>query len=448
MLRFPEGFTWGAACASYQVEGAWNEDGKGESIWDRFTHTPGKISDGTNADIATDFYHRYQEDIDIAQKLGLQIFRLSICWPRVMPKGTGDVSKEGIQFYRNVLQYLKDKGIQSAVTLYHWDLPQALQNRGGWGNREIVGWFQEYVKRMYQELGDLVDVWITLNEPYVTSFAGHWTGEHAPGYKDYGLALQTVHHLLLAHGAAVSAYRETGLKAPIGITLNMSEFYPFNPKEPRDVEMAELSRMQKNDLFASPVYKGCYPQKLMDYYAQRGVVLPEIQPGDMKSISQKTDFFGLNTYYPNHVQYDAEIWPICARMVKVGGPRTEMGWVVSPKGMYDLLMWIKKEYDPNNLIITENGVAVNDWVNSDGMVEDPNRKEYLKLFLGAVKRAIDDGLNVTGYYQWSFTDNFEWAFGHVPRFGMVYVDYETQKRIPKQSAYWYAELIKNNGFEA
>lgn len=446
MIKFPDGFTWGVATAAYQVEGAWNEGGKGESIWDRFTHTPGRIADANNADTACDFYHRYEEDIAIAESLGIQVFRLSAAWSRVLPDGTGAVSKEGIQFYRNVLQSLHKHHMKSALTLYHWDLPQALQNRGGWGNREIAGWFENYARILYRELGDLVDYWITLNEPYVSSFAGHWTGEHAPGCRDFSLAMQAVHHLLLSHGAAVKAYRETGLKAPIGITLNMSTFYPCDPNDPKDAEMAELCRMQKNQLFAEPVMKGTYPEKLMTYLKKRGVVLPVMEPGDMDSICQELDFLGLNSYYPNRIRYDRDAWPMESRTVRAEAMRTDMGWEYNPKAMYELLLWVQKEYSPKKIIITENGVACNDWVDREGRVKDPNRVEYLDRYLTEIHRAIQDGVPVCGYYLWSFTDNFEWAWGFDKRFGIVYLDYETQKRIVKDSAGWYAKVIENNGF--
>lgn len=446
MIAFPDNFRWGAASASYQIEGAWNEDGKGESIWDRFSHTPEKILDGSSGDEACDFYHRYEDDIKIAKQLGIQVFRLSIAWTRIIPGGTGAVSKSGIEYYKKVLRCLRDNNIESAVTIYHWDLPQVLQDRGGWANREIMNWFSEYSKVLFKEFGSLVDYWITLNEPYVTSFAGHWTGEHAPGCRDYSLALSTIHHQLLSHGSAVREYRETGLKAPIGITLNMSAFYPWDPESEIDCELAEISRMQKNDVFADPVYKGEYPQKFFEYLKTKGIKLPDIHGGDMELISEKTDFFGLNTYYPNRVHFNEKVWPIAAEFKKNKAPHTVAGWEVCPEGIYDLLVWINSKYQPQKVIITENGAASNDWVSSDGKVYDPNRQEYLFLYLKAVKRAIENGVPVTGYYLWSFTDNVEWAWGKDRRFGIIYLDYETQKRILKESAFWYANVIKNNGF--
>jgi beta-glucosidase len=445
-IKFPADFEWGTATASYQVEGAWKEGGKGESIWDRFSHTPGNIVDETNGDVACDYYHLYEEDINIAKQLGIQVYRLSISWPRIYPEGTGKVSQEGIEFYRRVLQCLRDNGIKSAVTMYHWDLPQKLQDRGGWANREIVGWFEAYVKTLYAELGDLVNCWITLNEPYCTSILGYWSGEHAPGYHDYSMALASVHHLMMAHGIAVKAYRETGLKAEIGITLNMNISYPYNPCCAEDIAAANRNQMLSNNLFGDAVMKGSYPKELFDYLENRGVVLPDIQFGDMGLIHQELDFFGLNTYYSDYVKADESVWPLGGVAMKSGRPKTDANWEVVPEGMYDILKWIDTNYHPKKLIITENGAACNDWINVDGKVEDPNRIDYINRYLTQVHRAIQEGVQVKGYYVWCFCDNFEWAWGLSRRFGMVYVDYKTQKRIPKASAYWISDVIRDNGF--
>lgn len=443
-LVFPEGFEWGTATASYQIEGAWNRDGKGEGIWDRFTHIPGNIVDGTNGDHACEFYDRFEEDIALAASLGLQVYRLSISWPRIYPEGTGEICQKGIDFYKRVLHCIHEHGMKSAVTIYHWDLPQKLQDRGGWANREIVGWFEKYAKTLYREFGTLVDRWITLNEPYCTSFVGHWKGEHAPGYHDYSMALQVVHHLMMAHGVAVKAYRETGLQAEIGITLNMNATYPYRPDCEADVEAAKRVAMQNNCLFGDAVMKGCYPQEYFDYLEKQGVVLPTILPGDMDLICQNVDFFGLNNYYAEYIMADDSQWPLHAKAMKTGRDLTEADWEVCPDGMYDLLVWIQKRYQPEKLIITENGAASNDWINSEGKVEDTLRIEFLKRYLSAVHQAIEAGVPVAGYYVWCFCDNFEWAWGLKRRFGIVYVDYKTQKRTPKNSAYWLSKVIRDN----
>jgi beta-glucosidase len=443
--QFPLGFEWGVATASYQIEGGWNADGKGESIWDRFSHTPGHIHDHSTGDVACDFYHRYEEDIRLLKKVGIRVYRFSISWPRIFPEGTGAVNEAGIAFYRKVLQCLHENGIKAAVTLYHWDLPQKLQDRGGWANREIAGWFASYVRVLYERLGDLVDCWITLNEPICTAMAGYWYGEHAPGYHDYSMALSAAHHLLLCHGTAVREYRKTGLKADIGVTLNMSMSYPFDPGCPDDVDAAKRNQMQSDNLFGDPIFLGTYPAELFSFLKERGVVLPEIKDSDMALISEKIDFFGLNTYFTDHVKADKDAWPLECRALKTGRPHTDADWEVNPEGMYDILKWIDARYHPQKIIITENGAACNDWVNLEGKVVDSNRTDYINRYLTQVHRAIREGVPVRGYYVWCFCDNFEWAWGLARRFGIVYVDYDTQRRIPKESAHWYSRVIANNG---
>ncbi len=443
---FPAEFLWGSASSSYQIEGAAREGGKGESIWDRFAHTPGNIDGGAAGDVSCDFYHRYEEDIAIMKRLGLRVYRLSISWPRVLPDGTGRVNREGVAFYRSVLQCLRDNGIKSCVTMYHWDLPQALQNRGGWANREIVGWFEAYAKLLYAELGGLVDIWITVNEPVIAAMNGHWLGEHAPGYRDFSHALLTAHHILMAHGAAVKAFRATGLKAEIGCSLNIQMEYPADPNDDRDVEAARIMTAYQNTFFLDAVYKKRYPADYLKALESRGVVLPEIMEGDMELIGQETDFLGINTYFAEYIKYDRGRWPVFASAVKTGREVTDMGWELCPDGFRGLLDWTQKNYAPNKIIITENGMACNDWVKQNGKVEDANRHEYLERYLAEAANAIEAGVNIAGYLYWCFTDNFEWARGYAPRFGLVHVDYKTQKRTVKESAYWLAEVIKRGGF--
>lgn len=446
-VHFPKDFEFGTATASYQIEGAWKEDGKGETIWDRFTHIPGHIQDGTNGDIACDFYHRYAEDILLAKQLGMEVFRLSVDWARIFPDGTGKVNPSGIAFYKNVLKEIKKNGMKVCLTIYHWDLPQGLQNKGGWANREIVGWFTDYALLLFKEYGPYVDYWITINEPYCIAFLGHWTGEHAPGLRDYSLALQTVHHLLLAHGSCVREFRRLNLPSQIGITLNMSMTHPANPANPADILAAERAIQAGNCLFGDPVYLGTYPRELFDFLQKKGVVLPEIMDGDMALISQKVDFFGLNTYTGGTVTHDLSNWPLETASVSADRPRTDAGWEVCPEMFYELLSWIHVRYRQPQIIITENGAAANDWPGIDGKIADTNRIDYLKRYLREVSRAIYNGIPVTGYYVWCFTDNFEWAYGNSRRFGIVYLDYETGRRIPKESAKWYSNVIKNKSFE-
>ncbi len=444
---FPQDFLWGAASASYQTEGGAYEGGKGESIWDRFSHLPNTIDDNSTGDVACDFFHRYPEDIALLKQLGLKVYRLSVSWTRIFPQGVGEICREGLEYYRRVLQCMRDNGIKAAVTIYHWDLPQALQNRGGWANREIVGWFEEYATVLYKELGDLVDMWITVNEPVIAAMNGHWIGEHAPGYHDYSHALLAAHHILMAHGAAVKAYRRTGLKAEIGCSMNMQMEYPLNSNDPLDVESANIMMLHQNRFYLDAVYKGQYPAEYLEYLKSKNVVLPDIRDGDMELISQKLDYFGINTYFAEYVKYDETRWPVCARAVKTGRQTTSLGWEMCPDGFLELLKWTDDNYSPEKIIITENGAACNDWVNSEGRVEDTLRREYIRRYLIEVSRAIDAGINVAGYFVWCFCDNFEWARGHTARFGLVHVDYATQQRTIKDSAYWLADVIKNNGFE-
>lgn len=445
--QFPKDFIWGVAAGSYQIEGAWNEGGKGESIWDRFVHTPGKIKDGTTGDISCDFYHRYEEDIAMMKKLGYPAFLFTISWPRVIPDGTGKINREGIEFYRKVLTCLRKNGIKSYLVLYHWDLPQKLQERGGWLNREIVGWFEEYAKLMYRELGDLTDNWITILEPSIISFLGYWHGIHAPGYQDYSAALLAAHHLNLAHGAAVRAFRESGAPGEIGIKINLNMAYPADEKNPADVDAAKRCNDETNLFFCDPIMKGEYPQEYFNYLQAKGIVLPNIEDGDMEQIHQKIDFFGLNNYNASYIKAGGG-WPLDYSLAYSGKPQTQCGWECCPDAFYDIIKWVNDNYHPEKIIVTENGCASNDWVDDDGQVEDTIRKIYLKRYLKAAHRAIEDGIPLKGYFVWSYLDNFEWAEGLSIRFGLVHVDYETLKRTPKASAYWYANVVKENGFHA
>lgn len=442
--EFPKKFEFGTATASYQIEGGWREDGKGETIWDRFSHQPGNIVDGTNGDVACDFYHKYEEDIRLAHEFGIQVYRLSVSWARILPEGVGEVSKEGLAFYKRVLSCIRKNAMKAAVTLYHWDLPQKLQDKGGFANREISVWFEEYAKILYRELGAQVDYWITLNEPYCTSIIGNWLGEHAPGYHDYSLALLVVHNLMRCHGAAVKAFRESGLDAKIGITLNLNRAFPATDKK-EDAEAAERATREATELFCDPVFCGRYPEKLFDYLKNKGVTLPEVTEDDRELICQEIDFLGINFYQTSYVK-EAKNWPLDYVTVDTGRPKTDADWQVTPEGIYDTISYVYQKYSPKEIVVTENGAACNDWVSSDGRVRDTNRTEFLKLYLAQIHRAIQDGIPVTGYYVWCFCDNFEWAWGLSRRFGMVYVDYGTQKRIPKDSLYWYRDLIRNGYF--
>ncbi len=444
-LIFPEGFLWGVATASYQIEGRIEENGKGESIWDRFSHIPGKIIDGSNGDIACDHYHLYPQDIQLMKELGIKTYRLSISWPRIFPQGKGSPNPKGIEFYRNLISQLVQNDIKPAVTLFHWDLPQKLQNIGGWANREVADYFEEYAKYVFKELGDLVQIWITLNEPSVYTFVGHNEGRHAPGITDFSTALQVAHNLLVGHGKAVKAYREMGLKGEIGLSQNMTPMYPASEKE-SDVSAARRCDGYWNRWFNDPIFKGEYPQDMLDWYSTR-VVLPEMSKEDLEIIKTPIDFLGLNNYFGSKVKQDDTKWPLQLSESFIGEYRTEMGWGINPECFYDLLKRLGREYPGVKIYITENGCAFKDQINRDGEVLDENRVDYLFNHFRSAHRAIQEGVNIAGYFIWSLMDNFEWAEGYTKRFGIVYVDYPTQRRIIKKSGYWYNDVIRSNGIE-
>lgn len=445
MEKFPEDFLWGAATAAYQIEGACTEGGRGESIWDRYCKTPGNIADRSNGDDGCDHYYLYKQDIQLMKEMKIQAYRFSISWPRVFPKGYGEVNEEGVAFYQELVRCLKENGIRPVVTLYHWDLPQALQNIGGWTNPEVVGYFVDYAVYMFQTLGDDVGMWITFNEPYCTSFVGNWIGRHAPGIRDYETAVLVSHHLLLAHGRTVRAFRKLGLKGKIGITLNMDYHYPEH-ENTEDEEAAELLHLAKNAWFADPIFKGSYPEKVVELYKEKEI-MPEIPASDIKAIQEPIDFLGLNNYYSTKVWVDAGAYPLGVEERFYGTDYTEMGWGVNPEGIHDILCRLKKDYGDIPIYITENGAAFRDMVNVYGNVEDENRIDYLRRYLSAVCQAVEDGVLVKGYFLWSFMDNFEWAHGYTKRFGIVHVDYETKKRTIKRSGYWYRDVIAGNGVE-
>lgn len=442
--NFPKGFTWGSATASYQIEGGWNEDGKGESIWDRFTHMPGKIEDGKTGDVACDHYHLYEEDVAIMKQIGLQAYRYSISWPRVMPSGFGQVNQKGIDFYKKLTETLLKNGIKPAVTLYHWDLPQALQDKGGWANRDICDYFQEYAALMYKELGDMVPLWLTHNEPRVTTFTGHWYGYIAPAHKDFSEALQVAHHLLLSHGKAVQALRQSGKKAEIGICNAMLPRYAASDA-PEDIAAAKREDGFANRWFCDPVLKGAYPQDTWQWYEKKGIILPEVKAEDMKIISTPTDFLGINYYTCAYIRHEPSAWPLEGANVSQGRDRIETGGEIWPEALYDLLISLKNNYNNIPVRIMENGACVRDIINRNGNIEDDGRIDYIHKHILAMHQAIEDGANVDSYYLWSLMDNFEWGFGYTKRFGIVHVDYETQKRTLKRSAHWYRDVIKNNG---
>lgn len=443
---FPKGFLWGSATAAYQVEGAWNEDGKGESIWDRFAHTPGLIDNGDTGDVACDHYHRYKDDIQIMKDIGLQAYRFSISWSRIFPQGFGKPNPKGLDFYRKLIDALTDANIQPVVTLYHWDLPQALQERGGWANRATVDHFVNYAKCLFQEFGDSVPIWITHNEPRVVAYQGHAYGRIAPGIKDPRTAIQVAHHLLLSHGLAVTAYREKGLEGKIGITLNLKHIYPQSNSE-EDRAAAKRFDAFKNRWFLDPIFKGVYPEVDSDYF-RKTFGNPQMQPGDLSVIGTPIDFLGVNNYSRDLVKAD----PADKEFgLKVVDPKTSkyttMDWEIYPQGICDLLLKIRRDYGDVPLYITENGAAFNDAHIKDGSVKDVGRVEYLRSHIAKVSEAIKQGAPVKGYFVWSLLDNLEWAFGYAQKFGIIRVDFKTLERHWKDSAHFYQKVIASNGVE-
>jgi beta-glucosidase len=448
-LTFPNNFVWGAATASYQIEGAWDEDGKGESIWDRFTHTPGNIDDGSSGDVACDHYHRWPEDIELMQSLDLQAYRFSIAWPRILPRGRGQVNQAGLDFYSRLVDGLLEAGITPFPTLYHWDLPQDLQDEGGWPARSTAEAFVEYADVVTRHLGDRVKHWITHNEPWVIAFLGHQIGEHAPGWQDWPAAIKASHHLLLSHGWAAPVIRDNSPGCEVGITLNFTLTFPAS-SSPADVDTARFFDGYMNRWFLDPLYGRRYPADMVADYAAQGHLPAEglafIQPNDWEAITAPTDFLGVNYY--TRIVLSAESRPqdqLEPASQATGLERTEMGWEVFPEGLYNLLNRLHFDYQPPKLFITENGASYSDGPDDAGNIDDQRRLDYLRQHFTAAHRAIQNGVPLAGYFVWSLLDNFEWAKGYVQRFGVVWVDYETLERTPKASALWYKDVIARNG---
>jgi beta-glucosidase len=441
---FPADFVWGASTSSYQIEGARQEDGKGASIWDVFTRQPGKIAGGDKGDTANDHYHRMQEDVALMADLGLRAYRFSFAWPRIIPSGVGVANQAGLDFYNRLIDALLSKGIEPYPTMYHWDLPQVLQEQGGWVNRDSADWFLEYACLLHKNFGDRISRWVTFNEPWVSAYLGYYTGLHAPGYKDIKSALAANHHLLLAHGRSVREIRSAAVKpVDLGIVLNLSPVVPLTD-QPEDIKAAHVYDGYLNRMLLDPLFKGTYPADMKALYGEK---MPVIQPGDLEIISQPLDFLGINYYMRNTIRHNPAqelldfdlVWP-------QGQPYSEM-WEIFPPGLYDIINRVWKDYQPRSIFITENGTAVTDGLDADGRVRDPRRIQYLQDHLTEVNRAIQAGIPVSGYFVWSLMDNFEWSEGYSRRFGIVYVDYATQARHIKDSGRWYARVMRMNSFE-
>ena len=432
---FPAEFVWGAATAAYQIEGAVDEDDRGESIWDRFCATPGKVRNGESGAIACDFYHRYPDDVRLMRELGLDAFRLSIAWPRIVPDGRGRVNQAGLDFYDRLIDELLASEIRPFPTLYHWDLPQTLEDEGGWASRATAEAFVEYAAIVADRLGDRVSHWITHNEPWVAAWLGYGSGEHAPGRADTGDALAAAHHLLLSHGWAVEAIRGAAADAQVGITLVLNPAYPASDSD-EDREAARNADGFFNRWFLDPIFRGSYPADMLEYFAPAGA---PVQDGDLAKISTPIDFLGVN-YYSRQV---LRANPDGGRplVVRPEATYTAMDWEIFPQGLSDLLIRVRDDYDPPPIYITENGAAFYDHETHEREVVDPERQAYIEAHLEAIRRAIDAGVPMAGYFVWSLRDNFEWAHGYSKRFGIVYVDYPTLERVPKASFGWYRDYI-------
>jgi beta-glucosidase len=451
-VRFPKGFAWGTATASYQIEGAVEEGGRSPSIWDTFSHTPGKVQDGDTGDVADDHYHRYQEDVDLMAGLGVGWYRFSLAWPRLQPDGRGALNEAGVDFYSRLVDTLLAKDIQPWVTLYHWDLPQVLQDEGGWPLRDTAERFAEYASAVYERLHDRVRHWTTLNEPWVSAFLGYATGQHAPGLQDPEAALRAAHHLMLGHGRAIEAMRAQGdADSSFGITLSMSPVDAASD-DTADLDAARRADGLTNRIFLDPLLRGRYPADVLED-VREVTAGAHVQPGDEERIHAPLDFLGINYYFRTVVRAggaarDAtSVWVGSGDIEQVsrGLAQTEMGWEIDPQGLYDLLTRVARDYPGVPLYVTENGAALADAKAPDGEVHDPARVAYLDGHFRAAARAIDDGVDLRGYFVWSLLDNFEWAFGYSKRFGLVHVDFDTLERTPKDSARWYAEVTRRNG---
>jgi beta-glucosidase len=440
-------FTWGVSTASYQIEGSPEAQGKGKSIWDTFSHTPEKIKNGDTGDVAVDHYNRWREDIDIISGLGVNAYRFSVSWSRVLPEGIGKVNEKGLAFYDQLIDSMLEKEITPFVTLYHWDLPQVLEDKGGWLNRSIIDSFGEYSDLLSRRFGDRVQNWITLNEPNNFCFSGYYTGRHAPGRKNETVkeALQVTHHAMLAHGRAIEIIRSNCSDAHSGISLSLGQAYPLSESE-EDLKAAQLCDGYHNRWFADPIFGKGYPRDMLEWYGEN---IPSIEPGDMESIAVPIDFLGLNAYCPDYVRSDPDspfgFYALTGKkdeLNQMGLASSDLGWPIVSESFSDILQRIHREYSPKSIYITENGLAEIDEC-TNGHIDDQSRIDYLDAHISAALDAKEKGVPLDGYFVWSMMDNFEWAVGFSARFGLVFIDYKNDlKRIPKASYYWFRDYLK------
>ena len=429
--RFPPDFLWGVATSAFQIEGAAREDGKGESIWDRFCRVPGAIADASTGDVACNHVHRLDEDLDLIASLGVDAYRFSVSWPRVQPDGAGAWNDKGLAFYDRLVDGLLERGIRPFLTLYHWDLPQALQDQGGWAERVTMHRFVDYALGVQRRLGDRVAAITTHNEPWVIAMLGHESGVFAPGLRSRKTAMQVAHHLLVSHGLALQALRAEGARAPLGIVLNLAHIEPATASA-ADAERARMDDARGRRWYTDALFHGRYPQEVLD---ELGADAPRVESGDMAAIATPLDYLGVNYYFRVLSSADGSF-----DLAASGAPLTDMGWEIHPRGLTELLMTLHREYTLPAVYITENGAAFKD-EQVAGRVHDTQRVDYLRSHIGAVADAMGQGVPVAGYMVWSLLDNFEWASGYAKRFGIVHVDYASQQRTLKDSALWYRKLI-------
>jgi beta-glucosidase len=439
---FPANFRWGLATAAYQIEGAAHEGGRGPSIWDTFSHTPGLTHHGDTGDIACDHYHRWEADLDLLASLGVRDYRLSLSWSRLQPTGSGRLNGQGVEFYEALLTGLRDRGIRPLVTLYHWDLPQTLEDAGGWPERATAERFGEYAGLVLEQLGHLATDWITLNEPWCSSFLGYGNGAHAPGRRDHRAAVAAAHHLNLAHGLAVEAIRRVSPTARVGITNIVTEIVPRSGSAEDAAAVIRLDAVT-NRVFLDPVYLGTYSTAVLDALGPLGLT-ELVRPGDLVLTSAPTDFAGVNHYQRVIAWHDDAAAPFGVGEQPAEPATTSFGWSVIPDSLFAVLTRVARDFTALPLYVTENGASFDDYVDPNGDVLDSERVEYFAGYLAAAGRAIEAGVDLRGYYAWSFLDNFEWAEGYSKRFGLVFIDYRTQDRIPKLSARWYRQLITDH----
>ncbi|AKJ27761.1 GH1 family beta-glucosidase [Caldimonas brevitalea] len=457
LLKFPSGFLWGAATSSYQVEGAHDEDGRSPSIWDTFSRQPGRVREAHNGDVACDSYHRIDEDVALLKALGAKTYRFSVAWPRVVPTGRGAVNEKGLDYYRRLVDALIAADIEPMLTLYHWDLPQCLQDQGGWQVRQTAHDFVAYAEAVFKALAGRVRLWITMNEPWCIANLSHQMGEHAPGLRDHQAAVSAAHHVLLAHGLAVRKFRELGLPGEIGMAPNVDWREPYSQRQ-EDLDACRRGLEWFNNWYLDPIYRGHYPEEMLQRYAALGVE-PPVESGDMEIISSKTDFLGINYYTgsytrahdtPTPLQRTGDVTQELAALLNVGSvdvtgfKHTDIGWAHFPEGFYRVLLWLRDRYGNPPVYITENGACYNDEPDADGRVRDGRRIAYYEHHLIALHRAIRSGCNLKGYTAWSLLDNFEWAWGYTMRFGLVHVDFKTLKRTPKDSFHWLKQVYEAN----